>query len=75
MTTDRNKPLTGRVASSNGKGSTPIAGLDAITALGTMVNTTLDYLRLREEEQSKRAKLGTYERTEDAERSRRQNQS
>lgn len=64
MTTDGNRPLMGKVASSNSKGSTPIAGLDAVAALGTMVNTTFDYLRLREEEQTKRAKLGTYERTE-----------
>lgn len=64
MTTDRNKPLTGKVTPSTSRGSSPIAGLDAIAALGTMVNTTFDYLRLREEEQTKRAKLETYERTE-----------
>lgn len=62
MTTD-GKTLTGKVINSKGSASR-IAGLDAVTALGTMVNTTFDYLRLREEERTKRVKLETYERTE-----------
>ena len=67
MTTNKDEPLVGKIVR-NGK-KTPgfakgIAGLDALNALNTMVDGTLDYLRLREEEQTKRAKLDAYEKTE-----------
>lgn len=67
MTPDDNQPLVGKIVK-NGKGvpdlAESVAGLDALNALNTMVNSTLDYLKLREEEQTKRAKLGVYEATE-----------
>jgi len=67
MTPNDNQPLVGRIVKT-GKGVPDLAksvvGLDALNALNTMVNSTLDYLKLREEEQTKRAKLGVYEATE-----------
>ncbi|MBD5831426.1 hypothetical protein DXX98_11465 [Janibacter melonis] len=65
--TSKSEPLAGKIVSNGKKGSglaKGIAGMDALNALNTMVDGTLDYLRLREEERTKRAKLDTYERTE-----------
>ena len=67
MTPTDSQPLVGKIVN-NGKRvpglAKSVAGLDALNALNTMVNSTLDYLKLREEEQTKRAKLGVYEATE-----------
>jgi hypothetical protein len=37
-----------------------LRGVDVLGALNSVVDGTLDYLRLREEEQTKRAKIGAY---------------
>lgn len=67
MTQSKSEPIVGRVVR-NAKKAPAAAksapGVDAIMALNTMVTGTLDYLKLREEERSKRAKLATYEATE-----------
>lgn len=67
MTTSKSEPLVGKIVNNGKKApglAKGIAGLDALNALNTMVNGTLDYLRLREEERTKRARLHVYEKTE-----------
>ena len=67
MTTSKSEPLAGKIVSNGKKASglaKGVAGMDALNALNTMVDGTLDYLRLREEERTKRAKLDVYEKTE-----------
>lgn len=68
MTSADKQPLKGKVVparkSLGGIAASAVSGADALKSLETMVNGTIDYLRLREEEHTKRAKLGAYERTE-----------
>lgn len=67
MTQSKSEPIVGRVVRSAKKApgaAKSVPGVDAMMALNTMVTGTLDYLKLREEEQSKRAKVATYEATE-----------
>lgn len=52
-----NKPLSGEVLPPLGKA---VTGMDAFTALNNMFTATSDYLKIREQEQTKRAQIDTY---------------
>lgn len=56
------KPLEGKVLPPVAK--SVLGGLDALGALNNLIDGTLDYLRIREEEQTKRAKIEAYESVE-----------
>ena len=67
MTTNKSAPLEGKILSSARKASNAaktVSGADALGALQAMVGGTVDYLKLREAEQSKRAQLAAYTSTE-----------